>query len=172
MSHLGKPSSPQQNDYTTKLLLDDLAQNIFYLRQGTLDLDLDSRGFCLRLLNRHSVSDLYVCVQLPLLVRNGASKIWWVVRGFNSPCSKERRFYRPVSVPRTYNPKWRIVRESSPHPFQEPSFSRRVAEASAGRSDFFLIPKPFQSPKSPFSLACLIEGIIKFQASMGISFLK
>ena len=48
------------------LLLDDLAQSIFYLEWRTfgLDLDFDFGGFCLRLLDCHVVSELVRCVGL------------------------------------------------------------------------------------------------------------
>ena len=59
---------------------------------------------------------------------------WCRLRELNPRGSKERPGYSRMNAVVHNLQKWRIVRESSPHPFQEPSFSRRVAEASAGRS--------------------------------------
>ena len=55
------------------LLLDDLAQSIFYLEWRTfgLDLDFDFGGFCLRLLDCHVISELVQAegIEPPILQR-------------------------------------------------------------------------------------------------------
>ncbi len=58
------------------LLLDDLAQSIFYLEWRTfgLDLDFDFGGFCLRLLDCHVISELVRLRLLQLFGRRPGSR--------------------------------------------------------------------------------------------------
>lgn len=55
------------------------------------------------------------------------------MRGSNSPCSIERRFYRAVTVrPVIRCTSWRRVEVSIPHPSQEPTVFKAVRRAVCG----------------------------------------
>ena len=82
------------------LLLDDLAQSIFYLEWRTfgLDLDFDFGGFCLRLLDCHVISELVQAegIEPPILQRASGLQ------------PDERHRSRPAN--------WRSAGESNVHP--------------------------------------------------------
>lgn len=88
------------------LLLDDLAQSIFYLEWRTfgLDLDFDFGGFCLRLLDCHVISELVQAegIEPPILQRASGLQ------------PDERHRSRPAN--------WRRAGESNAHPCGAPVF--------------------------------------------------
>ena len=74
--------------------------------QGTLDLDLHCRGFCLRLLNGHS------CLQTGALGRIQTSNVPKGIPGYS----------RIVSIVSPASAKWRRAGESNAHPEGAPIF--------------------------------------------------